>query len=74
VFNATLQCRWGPAIKDNPEFNDKQIEVARLTKPNGAAYYPLRTQSVATTVITITTNCPSSVAEMSDVSFNLRTL
>jgi len=36
----------GPAIKDNPEFNDKQIEVARLTKPNGAAYYPLRTQNI----------------------------
>jgi hypothetical protein len=36
----------GPAIKDNPEFNDKQIEVARLTKPNGAAYYPLKTQSI----------------------------
>ena len=36
----------GPAIKDNPEFNDKQIEVARLTKPNGAAYYPLKTQNI----------------------------
>lgn len=36
----------GPAIKDNPEFNDKQVEVGRLTKPNGAAYYPLTTKNV----------------------------
>ena len=36
----------GPAIKDNPEFDVKQIEVARLTKPNGAAYYPLKTQNI----------------------------
>ena len=36
----------GPAIKDNPEFNDMQIEVARLTKPNGAAYYLLKTQNI----------------------------
>jgi hypothetical protein len=36
----------GPAIKDNPEFSDGQIEVARLTKPNGAAYYPLKTQNI----------------------------
>ena len=36
----------GPAIKDNPEFNDKQVEVARLTKPNGAAYYPLKTHNI----------------------------
>ena len=35
------------AIKDNPaEFSDKQVEVARLTKPNGAAYYPLKTQNI----------------------------
>jgi len=34
------------AIKDNPEFSDKQFEVARLTKPNGAAYYPLKTQNI----------------------------
>ena len=32
-----------PAIKDNEEFNDQQIEVARLSKPNGAAYYKLTT-------------------------------
>ena len=32
-----------PAIKDNEEFNDQQIEVARLSKPNGAAYYKLAT-------------------------------
>jgi len=32
----------GPAIKDNPEFSDKQVEVGRLVKPNGAAYYPLK--------------------------------
>ena len=35
-----------PAIKDNPEFSDKQIEVSRLTKPNGAAFYLLETQNV----------------------------
>ena len=35
----------GPAIKDNQEFSDKLIEVGRLTKPNGAAYYPLKTQN-----------------------------
>ncbi|MFZ9722753.1 MAG: DM13 domain-containing protein [Burkholderiaceae bacterium] len=34
------------AIKDNPEFSDQQVEVARLTKPNGAAYYPLKTQNI----------------------------
>jgi hypothetical protein len=34
-----------PAIKDNPEFSDKQIEVSRLTKPNGAAFYLLETQN-----------------------------
>jgi hypothetical protein len=33
------------AIKDNPEFDDKQIEVSRLTKPNGAAYYLLKTEN-----------------------------
>jgi hypothetical protein len=35
-----------PAIKDNPEFNEEQIEVARLTKPNGAAYYLLKTRDI----------------------------
>ena len=35
-----------PAIKDNPEFSDQQIEVSRLTKPNGAAFYLLETQNV----------------------------
>lgn len=29
------------AIKDNDQFDSKQIEVGRLTKPNGAAYYKL---------------------------------
>ncbi len=32
-----------PAIKDNPEFDGKQVEVSRLLKPNGAAYYKLTT-------------------------------
>jgi hypothetical protein len=36
----------GPATKGNLEFNDKQHEVARLTKPHGAAYYLLKTQSI----------------------------
>ncbi len=31
------------AIKDNPEFDAKQVEVSRLSKPNGAAYYKLTT-------------------------------
>ncbi|NBX54050.1 MAG: hypothetical protein EBT70_03105 [Betaproteobacteria bacterium] len=31
------------AIKDNPEFDAQQIEVSRLLKPNGAAYYKLTT-------------------------------
>ena len=31
------------AIKDNPEFDAKQDEVSRLSKPNGAAYYKLTT-------------------------------
>jgi hypothetical protein len=26
-----------PSIKDNEQFGDDQIEVGRLTKPNGAA-------------------------------------
>jgi hypothetical protein len=30
-----------PSIKDNEQFGDDQIEVGRLTKPNGAAYYRL---------------------------------
>lgn len=34
------------AIKDNPEFDEKQIEVGRLTKPNGAAYYKLATTNI----------------------------
>jgi hypothetical protein len=34
-----------PAIKDNEEFSVQQIEVSRLKKPNGAAYYPLKTQN-----------------------------
>ncbi len=29
------------AIKDNSEFDSKQVEVSRLLKPNGAAYYKL---------------------------------
>ena len=33
----------GPAIKDNDEFSSIQIEVGRLTKPNGASYYLLKT-------------------------------
>lgn len=33
-----------PAIKDNDEFSAQQIEVSRLKKPNGAAYYLLKTQ------------------------------
>jgi hypothetical protein len=36
----------GPAIKDNDEFSAKQIEVGRLTKPNGAAYYLLKTEEL----------------------------
>jgi hypothetical protein len=31
----------GPAIKDNDEFGSSQIEVGRLKKPNGAAFYLL---------------------------------
>lgn len=34
-----------PAIKDNNEFSAQQIEVGRLKKPNGAAFYPLVTQN-----------------------------
>ena len=33
------------AIKDNDEFNIEQIEVGRLKKPNGAAFYLLKTQN-----------------------------
>lgn len=33
------------AIKDNNEFSFQQIEVSRLKKPNGAAYYLLKTQN-----------------------------
>lgn len=31
------------AIKDNSEFDSMQVEVGRLLKPNGAAYYKLTT-------------------------------
>lgn len=34
-----------PAIKDNDEFNAQQIEVSRIKKPNGAAFYLLKTQN-----------------------------
>lgn len=34
------------AIKDNPEFDARQVEVSRLLKPNGAAYYKLTTTDV----------------------------
>lgn len=34
----------GPSIKDNPEFGPQQTEVSRLTKPNGAGFYLLKTQ------------------------------
>jgi len=30
------------AIKDNAEFDAKQVEVSRLLKPNGAAYYKVK--------------------------------
>ena len=33
------------AIKDNDEFDVQQIEVSRLKKPNGAAFYLLKTQN-----------------------------
>ena len=33
------------AIKDNDEFSAQQIEVSRIKKPNGAAFYLLRTQN-----------------------------
>lgn len=33
------------AIKDNDEFSAQQIEVGRLKKPNGAAFYLLKTQN-----------------------------
>ena len=33
------------AIKDNDEFSPQQIEVSRLKKPNGAAFYLLKTQN-----------------------------
>lgn len=35
-----------PAIKDNDEFSPNQIEVSRLKKPNGAAFYLLKTHNV----------------------------
>jgi len=34
-----------PAIKDNDEFSVQQIEVSRIKKPNGAAFYLLKTQN-----------------------------
>jgi hypothetical protein len=34
-----------PAIKDNDEFGAQQIEVSRIKKPNGAAFYLLKTQN-----------------------------
>ena len=33
------------AIKDNDEFGAEQMEVSRLKKPNGAAFYPLKTKN-----------------------------
>ena len=33
------------AIKDNEDFSAQQIEVSRLKKPNGAAFYLLKTQN-----------------------------
>jgi len=36
----------GPAIKDNDEFSSRQVEVGRLSKPNGAGYYLLKTDDV----------------------------
>lgn len=35
-----------PAIKDNDEFSAAQIEVSRLKKPNGAAFYLLKTENI----------------------------
>ena len=35
-----------PAIKDNDQFSKAQIEVSRLIKPNGAAYYKLATDDL----------------------------
>ena len=34
-----------PAIKDNDEFSSQQIEVSRIKKPNGAAFYLLKTEN-----------------------------
>jgi len=34
-----------PAIKDNNEFSAQQIEISRIKKPNGAAFYLLKTQN-----------------------------
>ena len=34
-----------PAIRDNDEFSAQQIEVSRIKKPNGAAFYLLKTQN-----------------------------
>jgi hypothetical protein len=35
-----------PAIKDNDEFSNQQIEVGRLKKPNGASFYLLKTENI----------------------------
>ena len=35
-----------PAIKDNDEFSNQQIEVSRLKKPNGASFYLLKTENI----------------------------
>ncbi|MEY4147959.1 MAG: Electron transfer, partial [Pseudomonadota bacterium] len=35
-----------PAIKDNEEFSNKQIEVGKLQKPNGASFYKLPTDKI----------------------------
>ncbi|QWE22585.1 DM13 domain-containing protein [Polynucleobacter sp. AP-Jannik-300A-C4] len=34
-----------PAIKDNDGFSSQQIEVSRIKKPNGAAFYLLKTEN-----------------------------
>jgi hypothetical protein len=44
-LNAHVYISSNPAIKDNDEFSAQQIEVSRLKKPNGAAFYLLPTQN-----------------------------
>lgn len=34
------------AIKDNEQFDNKQIEVGKLQKPNGASFYKLPTEKI----------------------------